>query len=115
MDALREAGRALQDGRWLIRPPDLAAANMLGDQLWVPYRDVLEAEEPDPDRVRERLEAVPAACAAALEVPGIEDRFAELLRMVPQALAEAEQEQAVQLLGQFGVLVHVIGNGPAVS
>lgn len=114
LTALRDAARALQGGQWLIRQPDLDAAGVLGDQLWVPFRDVLEAEEPDPNRVRERLEAVPAACAAALQVPGIEGQFAELLRMVPQALADADQDQAVRLLGQFGIVVHAVGNGPEV-
>lgn len=112
--ALRDAARALQGGQWLIRQPDMDAADMLGDQLWVPFQDVLAAEQPNPDRVRERLEAVPEACAAALQVPGIEGRFAELLRMLPQALAEEDQDQAARLLGQFGVLVHAVGSGPEV-
>lgn len=111
-EALREAARALQDGGWLIWQLDLDAADVLGDQLWVPFRDVLEAEEPQADRVRARLEAVPAACAAALRVPGIEDRFAELLRVVPHALADTEQDEAVRLLGQFGMVVHAVCNGP---
>jgi hypothetical protein len=114
-EALRDAASALQDGRWLIRQPDLEAAGVLGDQLWVPFRDVLEADEPDPARVQERLDAVPQACAAALQVPDIEDRFATLLRMVPQALADGDQDQAALLLGEFGVVVHVVGSGPEVS
>lgn len=111
---LRDAARALQDGRWLIRQPDLDAAAVLWDQLWVPFADFREAEEADPVRVRARLEAVPAACAAALQVPGIEGQFAELLRMVPRALADVEQDQAVWLLGQFGIIVHAVGTGPEV-
>ncbi|MEU9189748.1 hypothetical protein AB0D14_35455 [Streptomyces sp. NPDC048484] len=99
-EALRDAARALQNGRWQIGKPDLDAAGVLGDQLWAPFQDALEAEAPDPDRVRAHLKAVPAACVAALQVPA-SDRFAELLRMVPQALADVEQDQAVRLLGQF--------------
>jgi len=112
---LREAARALQDGRWLIRQADLDAADVIGDRLWVPFRDVLEAEEPDPVRVRQRLAAVPEACAAARAVPGIDDRFAALLQTLPQALADVDQEQAVRLLGQFGVILHAVANGPEVS
>ena len=51
--------------------------------------------------LRARLPAVPAACVAALRVPGIEDRFAELLRTVPKAMTEGEQNQAVRLLGEL--------------
>jgi hypothetical protein len=46
--------------------------------------------------------------------PTIEDRVAELLRMVPTALADVEQERAVRPLGQFGITVHAVGTGPEV-
>ncbi|MGP3951193.1 hypothetical protein [Streptomyces sp. 7N604] len=48
---------------------------MIGERLWTPFSDVLEEQHPDRPRVRARLNAVPAACAAALEVPGVDDRL----------------------------------------
>lgn len=43
------------------------------------------------------MAAVPAACADALTVPRIDDRFAGLLRLLPPTLADADQDQAVLL------------------
>jgi hypothetical protein len=110
----RTAARALQSGEWLIRQPDIDAAEVILRQLWTPYKDVLEADEPDPGRVQARLEAVPGACTAALEVPDLDDRFTEMLRLLPKALADAGQDRAVRLLGGFGEVVFAIGSGPEV-
>ncbi|MFF3127980.1 hypothetical protein ACFVRD_38110 [Streptomyces sp. NPDC057908] len=100
----------MTSGNWLILQPDMDAAAVLWERLWTSFQDVLEAEQPDPQRVRARLDAVPAACTAALEVPGIDQRFTALLETLPQALAEQDQ-----VLGRFGTLVAAICSGPEVE
>ncbi|MBB1252536.1 hypothetical protein H3146_03990 [Streptomyces sp. OF3] len=111
--AVGEAAQALHEGRWNVSRADVAAAGVLWQELWLPFRDVLEAEVPDPARIRQRLAAVPEACAAA-QVPGIDARFAEALRRAPEMTA-LEIDQAVQALGHLGVLVHAVGTGPEMS
>ncbi|MEU2565058.1 hypothetical protein ABZ626_37895 [Streptomyces longispororuber] len=110
-DTARDAARAVQSGAWPIGRADMEAADIVLERLWTPYEDVLQAERPDPRRVRQRLEAVPDACAAARAVPAIDARLAELLALLPQALAETEQQEAVRYLGAFGTLLFAISDG----
>ncbi|MEU9291099.1 hypothetical protein AB0D57_42400 [Streptomyces sp. NPDC048275] len=110
--SIRAAAAALESGAWLIRQPDMDAALVIWERLWTPFSDVLEAEQADPARVRTRLETVPAACEAAVQVPGIDDQFTELLQTLTAAIADVEQDQAVRLLGNFGTVVSAVGNGP---
>ncbi|MCC5480560.1 hypothetical protein [Streptomyces barringtoniae] len=93
----------------------MAAAAVIWQQLWEPFSDVLEAEEPEPERVEERLAAVPAACEEAAAVAGIDSRFAALLSTVPAAVTEAGDDQAAMWrLGTFGEVVFAIGQGPEI-
>ncbi|MBB1245003.1 hypothetical protein GL263_15710 [Streptomyces durbertensis] len=112
--ALREAAHALHEGRWQVSRPDMEAAALLWQALWLPYQDVLKAEAPDPARIRKRLAAVPAACAAAQSPEGIHPRFTEVLQRAPEVTA-MEPAQALRVLGQLGVLVHAVGTGPEVD
>lgn len=114
VSSMRAAAAALQSGAWLISRADMKAAAVVWEQLWMPFQDALKAEEPDASRVRERLAAVPSACAAACEVPSVDARFVELLELLPPAIAAARQDRAVDLLGQAGTIFFAIGNGPEV-